>query len=160
MYLCKMQGLKLNLKLDFQSALIYHYHERSVISSGKCTIFYDFDYRFWNTLNVENPNTLKASGLDQIGPILLKLSADAFSGSLTNVNNCNIKQCVVQEQLKCANVNPIYTFFYSCKTLVSMIDNWLTALNNDEFVGVVILDFSKAFDLCSHEILSKKLKNI
>ena len=39
-----------------------------------------------------------------------------------------------------------------------MIDNWLSALNNDEFVGVVILDFSKAFDLCSHDILLKKLK--
>ena len=35
---------------------------------------------------------------------------------------------------------------------------WLTGLNNDEFVGVVKLDFSKVFDLCSHEILLKKMK--
>ena len=38
-----------------------------------------------------------------------------------------------------------------------MIDKWLTALNDGEFVGVVMLDFSKAFDLCSHEILLQKL---
>ena len=34
--------------------------------------------------------------------------------------------------------------------LVYMIDNWLTALNNDEFIGVVMLDYSKAFDLCQY----------
>ena len=50
---------------------------------------------------------------------------------------------------------------HSCETaLVHMIDNWLTSLNNGEFnlifVGVVMLNFSKAFDLCSHDILVKK----
>lgn len=39
-----------------------------------------------------------------------------------------------------------------------MIDNWLMALNNCELVGVVILDFSKAFDVCLHDILIKKSK--
>ena len=154
-----------------------------------------------------NLDVSKATGLDQIGPRLLKLSAEVISSSLTNVINCSIKQGIFPDQWKCAKVNPLFkkgssndvnnyrpisilptlskliekhvhdSFVnylnhykllcksqsgfrkkHSCETaLVCMIDKWLAALNDGEFVGVVMLDFSKAFDLCSHEILLQKL---
>ena len=37
---------------------------------------------------------------------------------------------------------------HSCQTaLTKMVDNWFTAMNNDEVVVAVLLDLSKAFDL-------------
>ncbi|WAR04353.1 hypothetical protein MAR_019722 [Mya arenaria] len=41
---------------------------------------------------LNNLDVSKATGLDQIGPTLLKLSADVISNSLTYVINCSIKQ--------------------------------------------------------------------
>ena len=40
-----------------------------------------------------------------------------------------------------------------------MIDNWFTAMNNNEIVGTVLLDLSKAFHLVhvNHQILKQKL---
>ena len=48
---------------------------------------------------------------------------------------------------------------HSCETaLVQMIDTWLNAMDNGKMIGVVLVDFEKAFDLVDHQILLSKLK--
>ena len=48
---------------------------------------------------------------------------------------------------------------HSCETaLIHMVEQWLKALDNGELVGVLLVDFRKAFDLVDHNILLKKLK--
>ena len=39
-----------------------------------------------------------------------------------------------------------------------MIDSWLNALDNGKMVGVMLVDFKKAFYLVDHQILIDKLK--
>jgi hypothetical protein len=38
-----------------------------------------------------------------------------------------------------------------------MTDQWLNAMDNGRFVGVLFLDFSAAFDLVDHDIILTKL---
>ena len=47
---------------------------------------------------------------------------------------------------------------HSCETaLVHIIDKWLKAINEGFIVGVVMVDFKKAFDLVDHDVLLQKL---
>lgn len=39
-----------------------------------------------------------------------------------------------------------------------MTDNWLNAIDNGKMIGIVLVDFKKAFDLVDHKILLSKLK--
>ena len=48
---------------------------------------------------------------------------------------------------------------HSCETaLIHMIDSWLNAMDNENMVGVVLIDFKKAIDLVDHKILLSKLE--
>ena len=48
---------------------------------------------------------------------------------------------------------------HSCETaLVNLIDLWLNTIDNSKMVGVVLVDFKKAFDLVDHQILTNKLE--
>ena len=48
---------------------------------------------------------------------------------------------------------------HSCETaIIHMVEKWLKALDNGELVGVIFVDFRKAFDLVDHNILLKKLE--
>ena len=41
---------------------------------------------------------------------------------------------------------------HSCETvLIHMIDPWLHAIDNGQMIGVVLVDFKKAFDLVDHQ---------
>ena len=39
-----------------------------------------------------------------------------------------------------------------------MIDLWLNAIDNGKMIGVVLVNFKKAFDLVDHQILINKLE--
>ena len=41
-----------------------------------------------------------------------------------------------------------------------MIDSWLKAINDGKFVGCLMVDFRKAFDLVDHSLLLQKLNSI
>ena len=48
---------------------------------------------------------------------------------------------------------------HSCETALNfMTDSWLNALDKGEMIGVVLVDFKKAFDLVDHDILLTKLE--
>ena len=42
--------------------------------------------------------------------------------------------------------------------VIHMIDSWLHAIDNGQMIGVVLVDFKKAFDLVDHQILLSKLE--
>ena len=44
------------------------------------------------------------------------------------------------------------------KSLINIIDLWLNAIDSGKIVGVVLVDFKKAFDLVDHEILKDKME--
>ena len=48
---------------------------------------------------------------------------------------------------------------HSCEiALFHMVEKWLKILDNSELVGIILVDFRKAFDLVDHSILMKKLE--
>ena len=48
---------------------------------------------------------------------------------------------------------------HSCQTAITkIIDDWLSAINENKITGSLFLDFSKAFDLVDHSRLIHKLK--
>ena len=48
---------------------------------------------------------------------------------------------------------------HSCESiLIHMIDTWIHAIDNDQMIGAVLVDFKKAFDLDDHQILLSKLE--
>ncbi len=42
--------------------------------------------------------------------------------------------------------------------LVKLIDSWKNALDNDKYVGTLLIDLSKAFDCIPHGLLIAKMK--
>ena len=157
---------------------------------------------------LKNLDLSKATGTDNIGPRLLKLSASFISESITYICNKSIQNSEFPSKWKEGKVTPLFkngtkedvnnyrpisilpvlskiiekhvhdslmeflnTFEllhktqsgfrpkHSCETaLTYMIDSWLKAINDDEIVGVVMVDFKKAFDLVDHNLLIDKLK--
>ena len=46
-----------------------------------------------------------------------------------------------------------------CQTaLIKIIDDWLSAINENKIASLLFLDFSKAFELVDHKLLIHKLK--
>ena len=159
-------------------------------------------FKFLSTLDIS-----KATGLDGIGPKLLKISSGIIIKSITYiVNNC-IRSGKFPTSWKLAKVNPLYKggakddinnyrpisilptlskliekviqkhlmaylnsfdvlhkyqsgfrSGHSTETaLILMTEGWLKAINEGKFVGTIMVDFRKAFDLVDHDLLLKKL---
>jgi len=48
---------------------------------------------------------------------------------------------------------------HSCQTsLIRIIDDWITSIDNNQLVGTLMLDLSNAFDIANHSILLTKLE--
>ena len=157
---------------------------------------------------LKNIDITKATGVDTIGPRLLKLAAPYISESLTFICIQSIVKSVFPKKWKEGKVTPLhkngakdYTNNYSpisvlplvskllekhvhdslmaylssnslshstqsgfwpnhsCETsLLQMINKWLDAINSSQMIGMVMIDFRKAFDLVDHTLLLKKLK--
>ena len=65
---------------------------------------------------------------------------------------------ITQNNLLCDNQSG-FRKNHSCNTcLINISESCYKYINNGELVGLVALDFRKAFDVINHEILCKKLK--
>ena len=112
---------------------------------------------------LETLDELKGCGLDHIGPKLLKLSAPVLARPITKIFNTSIAK---------GEFNSIFYFFeshnllsinqsgfkkmHNCETaLLKVTQNWYNSINNYESVGIVALDFRKAYELDSYEIMKE-----
>ena len=50
-----------------------------------------------------------------------------------------------------------FRFRTGMSCLTSMVDYWLSHVNSDKIVGLITIDFRKAFDVLPHDILLQKL---
>ena len=67
---------------------------------------------------------------------------------LLHLNSCNL-------------LHPSQSGFrkkHSCQTaLTSLVEQWLTNINNNEFNGAIFVDFKNAFNVIDHDLLLRKL---
>ena len=151
-------------------------------------------------------NPRKATGFDNIPGKLLRLAHQQLSQPLASVINASILQNVFPDEMKCAEVSPIFKkndkldkknfrpvsiltgiskifeyvmndqligYFqamfhkllsafrkgYSCQSiLLKFLEDAKAAIENKQFVGVLFMDLSKAFDCLPHGLLIAKLK--
>ena len=83
-------------------------------------------------------------------PVLSKVLERHVSDSLTAYMNENNLLHKTQSGFRA---------YHSCETALNfMTDSWLNAIDRGEMIGVVLVDFKKAFDLVDHDILLTKLK--
>ena len=150
----------------------------------------------------------KATGLDCIGPRILKIAPEILSPSISYIINKSLTSGSFPQPWKEAKISPIFkngskddvnnyrpisilatlskiiekwiqkhfmSFLNSHKllhenqsgfreghstesALISMIDSWLKAINDGKYVGCLMIDFRKAFDLVDHSLLLQKLE--
>jgi hypothetical protein len=156
--------------------------------------------------SLKSLNPKKATGVDNIPPKILNCSAPSISVPLTRIVNKMIETNIFPDDLKKAQVTPLYkkddpfvmknyrpvsilsstskvfekvindqlcTYFdnifhnflaafrpkYGCQTtLLRLIEDWKMALDNNEHVGAILMDLSKAFDCLPHNLIALKLK--
>ena len=156
------------------------------------------------TLKKINPH--KATGCDQLPGKTIKACSEELTDVICSVVNDSICSHVVPDDLKKAEISPVYKkkndmhkdnyrpvsilnviakvyetiladqlyayfeqiFFrmlsayrkkYGCEhVIVKLVDSWKKAMDNDQYVGTVLMDLSKAFDCIPHALLIAKMK--
>ena len=154
---------------------------------------------------LKNINIRKATGFDNIPGKILRIAHDPLSGPFSSLINTCIKQNIFPNNMKCAEVSPIFKkadnlsksnyrpvsvltvmskvyesvmndqltdYFsnlfeellsafrksFSCQSLLmKCIEDWKMSLDNNNIIGTLFMDLSKAFDCLSHSLLVAKL---
>ena len=118
---------------------------------------------------LSNLNVRKACGYDGQPPRLLfkkddKMNKDKYRPVNVLVGQSKLFEGLMVEQLmgfmKSKLSDLLSAYRKGCGTqnvLLSAIEEWKTALDNDQHVGIVLMDLSKAFDAIPHGLLLSKL---
>ena len=117
-------------------------------------------------------NTAKAQAPDRIANIMLKTCASQLAPALTNILQRSIDCGKLPSDWLNANVSPVYKkgdvhlpslnhgfrSGYSCETqLVTTVHGLLGKFDSGSQIGMIILNFSKAFDTLPHSELLHKM---
>ncbi len=90
------------------------------------------------------PNFRPVSVLIAFSKIFEMAISDQFDPHLTKLYNIFIS--AYRKQIGCSS------------TLTHLVERWREALDKDQYVGVVMMDLSKAFDCLPHGLIVKKLE--
>ncbi len=120
-----------------------------------------------NRMFVESifPDPLKHADLTPIYKKSNKLLAPNFRPVSVLIAFSKIFELAISDQFD-PHLSKLYSIFISAyrkqigcsSTLTHLVETWREALDNDKFVGVVMMDLSKAFDCLPHELVVKKLE--
>ncbi len=157
------------------------------------------------TKMLKHVNPKKATGFDQFPPKLLHAAGSVLAPSLTSLVNYTITCCQFPEDLKCAELSPVFkkddvldktkyrplsilpciskilervidgqmSLYFSeimeelmsayrkmhntQSILLKAVEDWKSALDQGKYVGAIMMDLSKAFDVVPHGLLLAKL---
>ena len=111
------------------------------------------------------PDTLKCA---DVSPVFKKddnLNKNNFRPVSVLTGISKLYECVVNDQLFeffCTLFNDLISAYrkgYSCQSLLlKCADNWKTALDRKQFVALLFMDLSKAFDCLPHGLIISKFR--
>ncbi len=111
------------------------------------------------------PDPLKHADLTPIYKKSNKLLAPNFRPVSVLIAFSKIFELAISDQFD-PHLSKLYSIFISAyrkqigcsSTLTHLVETWREALDKDRFVGVVMMDLSKAFDCLPHALVIKKLE--
>ena len=112
-----------------------------------------------NLLSQENGKKLKFLHFIKMGHMMMLITIAPYQFYLYYQKSLSCLSVYLNENDLLHRTQSGFRSQHSCETaLMHTIDSWLNAMDNGELVGIVLVDFKKAFDLVDHQILLSKLK--